>query len=476
MREVYRKSPPLSIEMVIEELRRTKQLESVGGIPYLLQVSGRMPTTANALAYRDKLHELHVLRQLIQVNTAALEQAFDFSGELSELTNGFRKRIEEIDSRASAQAGVYTVWSLDDFEKYTPPTDAGILFVEPGYPIWSKGVIGLLLGPPGIGKSRLALQLAIDQITGQEWCGIKTLPPARKWLMVGNENSKARWKHDITAMTLRLGKKAKERIKEHLFLQVPDTIHDNILGLDQPAAEARLRATLKTVKPDILVLDPWQSFIIGSDANDNAAAAQTCILISRLMLEAGLVPTVLIVHHAKTGAEAALGAVGYDAASYAKGAKSIYGIARSVINVAPGDQEDGGKLVIACGKANDAKRFETRGVSLDQETYTYAIDSGFDMKEWQDDVQGKRTGSSVTIADCVEAVKDGHHTAGEITDHLHETTGAAPRLITRRVSESVKKGYLQRVPPRGNYTLGNVSLPCDAPAPLPDYDHEQSEP
>ena len=78
--ELYQKSPPVGIEMLIEELRTSRQLDAVGGVPYLMQVSARIPTTAQAVYFIEKVRELYLLRELIRVTTSAVEQCFSYQG------------------------------------------------------------------------------------------------------------------------------------------------------------------------------------------------------------------------------------------------------------------------------------------------------------------------------------------------------------------------------------------------------------
>jgi len=85
--ELYQKSPPVALEMLIEDLRTTRQLEAVGGLPYLLQVSARIPTTAQASYFIEKVRELHLLRELIKVATGTVEQCFNYRGGLEEFVD-----------------------------------------------------------------------------------------------------------------------------------------------------------------------------------------------------------------------------------------------------------------------------------------------------------------------------------------------------------------------------------------------------
>jgi len=94
--ELYQKSPPVALEMLIEELRTTKQLEAVGGLTYLLQVSARIPTTAQAAYFIEKVRELHLLRELIKVSTGAVEQCYNYRGGLEEFIDKVEQDIFQI--------------------------------------------------------------------------------------------------------------------------------------------------------------------------------------------------------------------------------------------------------------------------------------------------------------------------------------------------------------------------------------------
>jgi replicative DNA helicase len=91
--ELYQKQPPVAIEVLAEELRTTRQLEEIGGVAYLLQVSSRIPTTAQADYFIEKVRELHLLRQLIKVSTSAVEQCFAFQGGLEEFIDKIEQDI-----------------------------------------------------------------------------------------------------------------------------------------------------------------------------------------------------------------------------------------------------------------------------------------------------------------------------------------------------------------------------------------------
>jgi replicative DNA helicase len=85
--DLYRKTPPVSLEILAEELNTRRQLEAVGGFPYLMQVTSKIPTTAHAGYFIEKVREKHLLRELIKTATGAVEQCYSFSGGLEEFVD-----------------------------------------------------------------------------------------------------------------------------------------------------------------------------------------------------------------------------------------------------------------------------------------------------------------------------------------------------------------------------------------------------
>src|SRR5690606_7182414 len=75
--------------------------------------------------------------------------------------------------------------SFDDADNYF-----GDRIIAAGQPV-------TLLGPGGVGKSRLVLQLALCMITGRDFLGIETRAVGKRWLIIQTENSNRRLKADL---------------------------------------------------------------------------------------------------------------------------------------------------------------------------------------------------------------------------------------------------------------------------------------
>ncbi|HVW21232.1 MAG TPA: replicative DNA helicase [Opitutaceae bacterium] len=91
--DIYERKPPVDVAVLAEELKMHRQLEEVGGYAYLTQISGRIPTTAQARYFLDKVRDYHLLRELIKVHTGVVEQCFGFQGELGEFVDKVEQAV-----------------------------------------------------------------------------------------------------------------------------------------------------------------------------------------------------------------------------------------------------------------------------------------------------------------------------------------------------------------------------------------------
>lgn len=353
------------------------------------------------------------------------------------------KVVNEMDS--------FTVWTFNQFREWKPPVDSSILSENgESQPLITNGMAAAILGAGGIGKSRLALCLAIAQITGQQFCGMRTHGPPRDWLFIGNENSKTRIKSDLEAMTACLDSVDLDLLQEHLSIQVQESVDDCILDLTDESGRRKWRSTLAEYRPDVLVIDPFEALV--SDSCDSKAIRAAMTGLQQLTKSYNLNTAIIYVHHARTGASNTAQAVGYGANNFAKGSKTFYSICRFVINVAQGDAEDRSKIVLACGKSNDAPPFSTRGAVLDSDAMTYSVDPSFDLDEWLNDVEGKRTNKkSVTVADIVMAIDSGTNARKDIITILSDKASGA--TIDRRIKDAITQEYIEKTVPYGSCIL-----------------------
>lgn len=82
--DLYQRRPPVDVAVLAEELKTARQLDAIGGYAYLAQISSRIPTTAQAPYFLEKVRELHLLRELIRVGTSTVESCLNYQGGLHE--------------------------------------------------------------------------------------------------------------------------------------------------------------------------------------------------------------------------------------------------------------------------------------------------------------------------------------------------------------------------------------------------------
>jgi replicative DNA helicase len=94
--ELNKRGQPVTIEILAEELSTRRLFEQVGGFPYLMQVTGKIPTTAHAGYFIEKVREKHLLRELIKTATGAIEQAYGFTGGLEEFVDKVEQELFKV--------------------------------------------------------------------------------------------------------------------------------------------------------------------------------------------------------------------------------------------------------------------------------------------------------------------------------------------------------------------------------------------
>jgi replicative DNA helicase len=91
--ELYNRQAPIDVSVVAEELKTARQLDQIGGYAFLAQVSSRIPTTAQAGYFIEKVRELALLREIIRSATGAVEDCYGFSGGIDEFVDQIEAKI-----------------------------------------------------------------------------------------------------------------------------------------------------------------------------------------------------------------------------------------------------------------------------------------------------------------------------------------------------------------------------------------------
>lgn len=243
------------------------------------------------------------------------------------------------------------------------------------------------LGPGGIGKSRMVLQLAISCITGRKFLGLETHCRGKRWLVLQTENSTRRIQADLKNIIagLDLTKREIDILGESLVFHTVENERDALLDLDDPESLENVECCIQDTFPDFVILDPLNTFTTG-DLNSDRDCRAVLTTISRIVKKGDPQRVPFIVHHSLTGKAGASRAVGWDRGSYGRNSKVLHAFVRSQWNLAPADPDDDSRLILACGKNNNGYQFEDIGVRFDKGLGIYLPDEDFDPDEYREQV------------------------------------------------------------------------------------------
>lgn len=246
--ELWRAAPPVDIVVLAEELKKSRQLDAVGGFPALTRISGLAPTTAQAQYFLDKVRELHGLRELIKVATGAAESAFEYQGNAAELAADIETRITEV-TREMREAQRIEAVPLADFD-YPEGDDPNVLLGSDDY--LGRGGGMLFVSHAGAGKSSFIMDACMSWGEGEPWLGIRSNGPLTSLIIQGEDSGRyvgkvaASYAH---ARGIKEGSEKAMRLRNNVIIA-------KVRGICGPAFFIELERLARKHKPDLVVINP----------------------------------------------------------------------------------------------------------------------------------------------------------------------------------------------------------------------------
>lgn len=441
------KSESFEVFAVYSALKQSGDLSPSLDLAALTVIQALVPTSLYSKKIITHVRDVEIRRIL-----AALGDRLTTASRNGVTTEELRIAVSDVvphlDASRSSRGSAFTVWTPLSFREYTPPQNLNLL----GSGYIRRRQLTTLIGPPGVGKSRLSLWMACCHIAGRTMFDLEPSNYPAKWLFFGNENDPLRQKTDLEWFYRNLTAVEQVSVDSNLFLHVLDQPDDGIITLADPDAYIKLVLTLKKVQPDVIVFDPWGNMIEGNE-NDNEEVRRTLKALLRAVSSSSPNAAIIVIHHARTGKATALEAGNnFSGGSLGRGSKALVSSARCELALWPGHSEDSSRLVLTCEKVNNVKKFEPKGILFENGVYT--SDPNFSLDGWRDDIEGERGGKTLTIADLVSAVKEGNHKVKDITTFCSENFGASRASVYRRLNDAAEKGWIVKTHPPGSYTLG----------------------
>jgi replicative DNA helicase len=164
------KGEPIDLVTVTSFLHNRKELDEAGGVSYLSDVAGSVPTAANIGYYSRIVEEKAMLRRLIRTATDIVTSGFEREDEVEEVLNEAEKSILEVSSRQNAGAFKsikdVLIEVYDDIEKLHNQS-ADVTGVASGFRDLDRLTSGfqpndliIVAARPSVGKTAFALNVA----------------------------------------------------------------------------------------------------------------------------------------------------------------------------------------------------------------------------------------------------------------------------------------------------------------------------
>ncbi|WP_019605776.1 replicative DNA helicase [Teredinibacter turnerae] len=169
MFQLMERDQPIDVITVSEYLTQTDELESVGGLDYLVDLATNVPSSANVAAYARIVRERATFRQLISAATEISRASFNPAGLGSDdLLQLAEKRVLEIAEERPKEGGFAAVNELlkktadkidELFQSDSDITglSTGLSDLDQRTSGWQNGELIILAARPSMGKTALAL-------------------------------------------------------------------------------------------------------------------------------------------------------------------------------------------------------------------------------------------------------------------------------------------------------------------------------
>ncbi|MFH0921909.1 MAG: replicative DNA helicase [Fibrobacterota bacterium] len=168
MTGLFGNNEPVDITSVANELKKRRQLESVGNEIYLAELVECAVTPANAAYHANIIKEKSTLRSLINTSTDIINRCFDDVEEVEPLLDEAQSKIYDVaQGRIRNQfqsVGELLPKTFDDIERYGKGqivgVPSGFKDLDEMTAGFQPGELIILAGRPSMGKTALALSMA----------------------------------------------------------------------------------------------------------------------------------------------------------------------------------------------------------------------------------------------------------------------------------------------------------------------------
>jgi replicative DNA helicase len=277
---LFNRSEPVDILTVTQELKRSGELEFVGGSYYVSALTNRIASSANIEFHARIVAQKYLQRELIRIGTETIKTAYEDSTDVFELLDNTTKNIFEIlDSNVRKQhdkMSTLIAKAIEEIETAANQTD-GLLGVPSGFTAldritggWQKSDLLILAARPGMGKTAFVVTMAKNAaVEFQKPVAIFSLEMSSIQLVKRLISSETELAQD---------KILKGNLDNHEFVQLNERIKKLAIAPlyidDTPALSifelrAKARRLKENQKVELIIIDYLQLMSGGPDGKGN---------------------------------------------------------------------------------------------------------------------------------------------------------------------------------------------------------------
>lgn len=167
---LFSKSEPVDILTVTNELKRSGELEIVGGPYYITQLTSRVASAANIEYHARILHQKYIQRELIRISSDLIRDAFEDSSDPLDLLdvaernlfqisdNNFRREYSSMQDLV--RMAVSEIDKARTHEGSLRGVPSGFTELDRVTSGWQRSDLIVIAARPGMGKTALVLSMA----------------------------------------------------------------------------------------------------------------------------------------------------------------------------------------------------------------------------------------------------------------------------------------------------------------------------
>lgn len=170
MLHLFEGSQPIDILTVHEALTKAGQIEEIGGVSYLVDLSNKVGSAANIEYHARIIAQKHIQRELIRVSTIIINDSFADTKDVFQLLDDAESSLFDITqqnlSRSYERLGSLALRAQKQWELVSQ-REEGLSGVPTGFTEldkitsgWQRSDLIIIAARPGMGKTAFALALA----------------------------------------------------------------------------------------------------------------------------------------------------------------------------------------------------------------------------------------------------------------------------------------------------------------------------